>query len=419
MYFAIFAENIHCNPTGKGSINTKGINRKNRKSLVYPNLESAIRPIPHCNEIPVPVFEGLPELELPCSEEYQTSTESSEGTVSDIWFSPSSLPQLFSQEELNDLTRDLNLFKESSELLASRLNEKILLQPGTLITFYRKRPIEFLSYFTQEKDIVYCNNVAGLLRQLGVQQYDPQDWRLFIDSSKRSLKCVLLHNGNLFGSVPLGHSTTLKEKYDEIKFALEKISYRYRARTEHWIKKDWPVRSELIPGFLNVLAPPLVDRSKIVFPPLHIKLGIMKQFVKALEKDGDCFKHICRKFPELRAWTAFTNGVKFFLGKTKAPNYKELAETLLTSLRQLGANMSIKLHFLHSHLARFPENLGDVSDEQGERFHQDISDMEVRYQGRWDSTMLADYCWSIKRDDAEAPHFRKSVKRQFIADDIY
>ena len=78
---------------------------------------------------------------------------------------------------------------------------------------------------------------------------------------------------------------------------------------------------------------------------------------------------------ELSAWTAFTNVVKFFFGKTKAPHYKELVETLLTSLRQLGANMGIKLHFLHSHLACFPENLGDVSDKQGERFHQDISDI--------------------------------------------
>ena len=83
-------------------------------------------------------------------------------------------------------------------------------------------------------------------------------------------------------STALGHSMTLEEKYDEIKFVLEKISYRQhqwiicvdlkmvgfllrlqggyikfpcflclrdsRARTEHWIKKDWPVCSELIPG---------------------------------------------------------------------------------------------------------------------------------------------------------------------------
>ena len=316
------------------AVNTKGINRKNRNSLIYPNLESAIRPIPHCSEIPVPVFKGLPELELPGSEEDKgsvLSTDSSEATGSDAGFPPSSLPRLFSQGELNDLTRDLNLSKESSELLASRLKEKNLLQPGTLITFYRKRHIEFLPYFTQENNIVYCNDIAGLLWQLGVQQYDPQDWRLFIDSSKRSLKCVLLHNGNLYGSVPLGHSTTLKEKYDEIKFFLEKISYRQhqwiicvnlkmvgfllglqggytkfpwilclwdsRARTEHWIQKDWPVRSMLTPGSFNVLAPPLVERSKIVFPPLHVKLGIMKQFVKALEKDGDCFRYICMKFP--------------------------------------------------------------------------------------------------------------------------
>ena len=163
---------------------------------------------------------------MPGSEEEQAfvlSIDSSENTVSDVGFLPFSLPQIFSQGELSDLIRDLNLFKESSKLLASRLKEKNLFQHGTLITFYRKCHIEFLPYFTQENDTAYCNDVAGLLRQLGVQHYDPQDWCLFINSSKRSLKCVLLHNGNLYGSVPLGHSTTLKEKYDEIKFVLEKI----------------------------------------------------------------------------------------------------------------------------------------------------------------------------------------------------
>ena len=163
----------------------------------------------------------MPELELPGFEKDQSSflsTDSSEATLSDVGFTPSSLPQLFSQGELNNLTRDLHVSKESSELLTSRLKEKNLLQPGTLITFYRKRHIEFLTYFDQENDIVYCNDVAGLLRRLGIQQYDCQNWRFFMDSSKRSLKCVLLHNGNLYGSIPLGHSTTLEEKHDEIKF---------------------------------------------------------------------------------------------------------------------------------------------------------------------------------------------------------
>ena len=72
---------------------------------------------------------------------------------------------------------------------------------------------------------------------------------------------------------------------------------------------------------------------------------------------------------------------------------------MMNNYRDIGADMSIKVHFLHSHLDRFPENCGDVSDEQGEHFHQDIKEMEERYQGRWDITMMSDYCWSLKRDD--------------------
>ena len=109
------------------AVNTKGINRKIRNSLVYPNLKSAIRLIPHCNESPVPVFKYLPELELPGSEKDQASilsTDSSEAAVLDVGFPPSSLPQLCFQGELNDLNRDLYLSKESSELLASKLLRK-------------------------------------------------------------------------------------------------------------------------------------------------------------------------------------------------------------------------------------------------------------------------------------------------------
>ena len=55
----------------------------------------------------------------------------------------------------------------------------------------------------------------------------------------------------------------------------------------------------MVPGENNIQAQPLVERSKIVFPPLHVKLEVMKQFVKALSKEGECFKYICTKFPEL------------------------------------------------------------------------------------------------------------------------
>lgn len=61
---------------------------------------------------------------------------------------------------------------------------------------------------------------------------------------------------------------------------------------------------------------------------------------------------------------------------------------MFSNLRTLG-NTSIKVHYLQSHLDRFPENLEDTCEEQGERFHKDIKTMEDRYQGRWN--IVADY----------------------------
>ena len=57
------------------------------------------------------------------------------------------------------------------------------------------------------------------------------------------------------------------------------------------------------------------------------------------------------------------------------------------------------MHYLNSHLHFFRSNLADVSEEYGERFHQDIQVMEKRYQGRWDEAMMGDYAWTLIRDD--------------------
>ncbi|KAI5725091.1 hypothetical protein M8J77_010864 [Diaphorina citri] len=235
--------------------------------------------------------------------------------------------------ELNDLIRDLNLSKLASELLASRLKEKNLLEEGTAVTFYRRRETEFLEFFSQEGELVFCTNIEGLLKKMGLSEYSHVNWRLFIDSSKRSLKCVLLHNGNDLGSIPVAHSTQMKEEYNNIAVVLNKIKYhdhgwvicvdlkmvnfllgqqggytKYpcflclwdsRDKKHHWLKKDWPERGTMVVGEKNVINEPLVDRSKILLPPLHIKLGLMKQFVKALDHESDCFKFICMKMKGL------------------------------------------------------------------------------------------------------------------------
>ena len=54
--------------------------------------------------------------------------------------------------------------------------------------------------------------------------------------------------------------------------------------SNHWVKREWPLRESLTPGHKNILHPALVDRSNVILPPLHIKLGLIKQFVKALNK---------------------------------------------------------------------------------------------------------------------------------------
>ena len=73
------------------------------------------------------------------------------------------------------------------------------------------------------------------------------------------------------------------------------------------------------------------------------------------------------------AWDSFKFVVKGFLENRRAQNYEDHANNLLRSYQTLGCNMSLKVHFLHSHLDFFPENCGAVNDEHGERFHQDIS----------------------------------------------
>ena len=47
-----------------------------------------------------------------------------------------SLPQMINEIELNDLICDLNLLKDQSQILASRLKEKILLTRGTSVSYY-------------------------------------------------------------------------------------------------------------------------------------------------------------------------------------------------------------------------------------------------------------------------------------------
>jgi len=467
-------------------INLKGISNKNKHKLIYPDIASARRPVPHDDLLPVP---KTPEtLDQPLTNDENTMEEYgvifNKGQINeDPDFLPplqTKQPQLFTQDSLNDLIRELYMSKENSQIFASRLRERGLLCSDVKISLYRYRNDSFKQHFTVEGSLVYCHDVAGLFNEFG-ENINFSEWRLFIDSNKTSLKFVLLHNGNVKPSIPLAHSVHLKETYDSIQIVLELIRYdlyqwqicgdlkvigtlmglqggftkhccflclwNSRMTNEHYTTSVWEPRPDYNTGKYNIVNEPLVDPSMILLPPLHIKLGLIKNLVKAMAKNNSKgFQFLQTKFPKIteakikegvfngpqirelfvdkdfvetlqikekRAWNSFNWICHNFLGRTRSPNYKEGVEELLAAYKDYGCRMSLKIHFLHSHLEFFPKNLGDVSDEQGERFHQDIKQMEQRYQGFWNESMMGDYCWMLVRSEPNIKHRRMSFKNHF------
>jgi hypothetical protein len=57
---------------------------------------------------------------------------------------------------------------------------------------------------------------------------------------------------------------------------------------------------------------------------------------------------------ERKAWLSFKRICNNLLGNHKSANYQDVVEDLLTSYKAMGYNMSLKIHFLESHLNFFP-----------------------------------------------------------------
>ncbi|XP_076035733.1 uncharacterized protein LOC143021852 [Oratosquilla oratoria] len=376
---------------------------KGRQALQYPDIPSSRAPVPHDDSLPVPQPPENMEDAMEISSEGSAGSSSHEMGDKDFAPRTTSEPHFPSQSELDDLIRDLGLTKSGAELLTSRMKEWNLLGEDCRTSVYWKRHEEFKIYYDFSDDMCYCKDVTGLFTALGLE-HDPAEWRLFIDSSTRSLKAVLLHNGNKNPSLPLAHSVQKKENYHNVKQLLEKINYaefkwdvcgdfkmlafllglqggytKYscflclwdsRADDDHYNKVHWPPRVELQPGMLNVLRQPLVDSKKVLLPPLHIKLGLIKEFVKALDFGGETFQEICFMFPKLseaklkggtfvgpqvnkmlksekleramtkverEAWCSFRDVVCGLLGNHKDPNYKQIVAKLIENFRKLDS----------------------------------------------------------------------------------
>ena len=143
----------------------------------------------------------------------------------------------------------------------------------------------------------------------------------------------------------------------------------------HYRIKKWPLHSQTTPGQKNVALPALGDKSKISLSLLHIKLDLTEISVKAVEKYSKGFACSRQKFPKIsdtkmkeeifvgpqvtqlfedqyfstelnstegRAWKAFENIFRNFLGKENAKNFVKLCRNKFHHTELL------KLHFLHS-----------------------------------------------------------------------
>ena len=236
---------------------------------------------------------------------------------------------------------------------------------GYKVTSGRKRRKfrEFDSYFKTDKStgMSYCHDIPGLFALFN-HPYSAEEWRLFIDGSVQSLKAVLVHNGNEQPSIPIVYARNCKETYQSIKTILRLINYcqhnwllccdlkivailmglkknyckqqcflclwEGRETDKHYTDHVWEKREQFKKGEDSVINAPLVPKEKIILPPLHIKLGIVKNFVVALHKrNSRAFHKIQSILPKLSS--------------SKIEHGKKLTEHFLHSV------ININFHFLN------------------------------------------------------------------------
>lgn len=305
----------------------------------YLGTDNAILPVQHNNDSPP--LTGPSEGEQTSSQddpmidfdvEMHSDAEPSASTSSYVPpVAVNSDPILITQPVLNNMCRRLELSQRKSRLLTSILKEYNLLGEGVTITSQKNRQAAFIPHFATENDLTFCVNIQGLMEALEIP-YDANDWRLFIDASKTSLKVVLLHNDHIYMPIPIAYSRILKETHASMKIIFEKIKYSEHnwdvsgdlkvvalimglqlGRTKNscfictWVSTakinhyaaTWEKRSSYTVGIMNVKEMALVSPEKILLPTLHIKLGLISSFIRKLNKEEEAFKYLKVLFPRL------------------------------------------------------------------------------------------------------------------------
>jgi len=138
-----------------------GITKKKKWATVYPNIKSALRPVPQGEGISVP---KLPKaFTIDSDEEYEGESKSGspEPPASTEPYvshgrSSASQPHILILNELNDLVRDLELSRSKAELLGSRLKQWNLLEKNVRISSFRSRHQQLVP--SEERKTTLCSS---------------------------------------------------------------------------------------------------------------------------------------------------------------------------------------------------------------------------------------------------------------------
>ncbi|GBM31485.1 hypothetical protein AVEN_141184-1 [Araneus ventricosus] len=148
----------------------KGFSAKSKHKIKYPNLHSAMRPVTHNDELPVPkppenFTYGNAAVEMEIDEVETSSTSSEINYVTDI----NEEPHLITPEELNDLVRDFNLSKNTQNYLDHDC--KVGISPKITLTYpFSKIDIRNIQGGGPTKgNLCYCNYIRGLTSALKCQ----------------------------------------------------------------------------------------------------------------------------------------------------------------------------------------------------------------------------------------------------------
>lgn len=259
-------------------------------------------------------------------------------------------PTLTNQTELDKLIRDSGVGLYQAYHLSKEMKKKNTLTHNTRISHYRTRYREFREYFTTKNynlpikvrefervkvtkgriskkpkkkltkinkrfAFFYCSNFKGLSQKLN-NDSNSQNYLLFIDSSCKSLKAVLLHTSGQGHPLIMAYAPGVPESRDSMQAILECIKYTdfefdiiadfkvinlliglgeggasshmpcflclwpQHSNKTNFEQKSWPPRSRFVVNEDSLKYLPLVNSSKIRLPTLHIKLGLFSSFIR-------------------------------------------------------------------------------------------------------------------------------------------